>query len=134
MLYYVRDVLERQLQDENDDVVGIMQALGYVDIYTGNYEEAYAIYNELIDTYKQKDANTLFLASVASIGAKHNANAIALLELAKLTDPNNFESRLALGLLYMEVKNIQATVIQFSKIGDSNFISKYFTFKILAGK
>ena len=134
MLYYVRDVLERQLQDENDDVVGIMQALGYVDIYTGNYEEAYAIYNELIDTYKQKDTNTLFLASVASIGAKHNANAIALLELAKLTDPNNFESRLALGLLYMEVKNIQATVIQFSKIGDSNFISKYFTFKILAGK
>ena len=134
MLYYVRDILERQLQDENDDVVGIMQALGYVDIYTGNYEEAYAIYNELIDTYKQKDTNTLFLAAVASIGAKHNANAIALLELAKLTDPNNFESRLALGLLYMEVKNIEAAGIQFTKIGDSNFISKYFTFKILTGK
>ena len=134
MLYYVRDILERQLQDENDDVVGIMQALGCIDIYTGNYEEAYAIYNELIDTYKQKDTNTLFLAAVASIGAKHNANAIALLELAKLTDPNNFESRLALGLLYMEVKNIEAARIQFEKIGDSNFISKYFTFKILAGK
>ncbi len=134
MLYYVRDILERQLQNENDDVVGIMQALGYVDIYTGNYEEAYAIYNELIDTYKQKDTNTLFLAAVASIGAKHNANAIALLELAKLTDPNNFESRLALGLLYMEVKNIEAARIQLTKIGDSNFISKYFTFKILAGK
>ncbi len=130
MLYYVRDVLEQQLQEENDDVVGIMQALGYVDIYTGNYEEAYAIYNELIDTYKQKDTNTLFLASVASIGANHDANAIALLELAKLTDPNNFESRLALGLLYMEVKNIKAALIQFSKIGDSNFISKYFTFFI----
>ena len=134
MLYYVRDILERQLQNENDDVTGIMQALGYVDIYTGNYEEAYAIYNELIDTYKQKDTNTLFLAAVASIGAKHNANAIALLELAKLTDPNNFESRLALGLLYMEVKNIEAAGIQFAKIGDSNFISKYFTFKILTGK
>ncbi len=134
MLYYVRDILERQLQNENDDVVGIMQALGYVDIYTGNYEEAYAIYNEIIDTYKQKDTNTLFLAAVASIGAKHNANAIALLELAKLTDPNNFESRLALGLLYMEVKNIEAAGIQFTKIGDSNFISKYFTFKILTGK
>jgi len=123
-------VLEQQLQEENDDVVGIMQALGYVDIYTGNYEEAYAIYNELIDTYKQKDTNTLFLASVASIGANHDANAIALLELAKLTDPNNFESRLALGLLYMEVKNVEAALIQFSKIGDSNFISKYFTFFI----
>lgn len=130
MLYYVRDILERQLQDENDDVVGIMQALGYVDIFTGNYEEAYALYNELIDTYKQKDTNTLFLASVASIGADHDANAIALLELAKLTDPNNFESRLALGLLYMEVKNIAAAGIQFAKIGDSNFISKYFTFSI----
>ena len=132
MLYYVRDILEKQLQDENDDVIGIMQALGYVDIFTGNYEEAYAIYNELIDTYKQKDTNTLFLAAVASIGARHDANAIALLELAKLTDPNNFESRLALALLYMEVKNIQATLIQFSKIGNSNFISKYFTFKILS--
>ncbi len=131
MLYYVRDILERQLQDENDDVVGIMQALGYVDIYTGNFEEAYAIYNELIDTYKQKDTATLFLASVASIGAKHSANAIALLELAKLTDPNNFESRLALGLLYMQVKNLEATNIQFSKIGDRNFISNFFTFKIV---
>jgi cytochrome c-type biogenesis protein CcmH/NrfG len=70
------------------------------------------------------------LASVASIGANHDANAIALLELAKLTDPNNFESRLALGLLYMEVKNVEAALIQFSKIGDSNFISKYFTFFI----
>ncbi len=131
MLYYVRDILEKQLQNENDDVIGIMQALGYIDIFTGNYEEAYAIYNELIDTYKQKDTNTLFLAAVASIGARHDANAIALLELSKLTDPNNFESRFALALLYMEVKNIQATLIQFSKIGNSNFTSKYFTFKIL---
>ena len=130
MLYYIRDILEQQLQNEDDDVVGIMQALGYIDIYTANYEEAYAIYNELIDTYKQNDTNTLFLAAVASIGAKHNANAIALLELAKLTDPNNFESRLALGLLYMEVKNLEGAKIQFAKIGDSNFISKYFTFKI----
>lgn len=130
MLYYVRDILERQLQDESDDVVGIMKALGYVDIFTGNYEEAYAVFNELIDTYKQNDTNTLFLGAVASIGAGHNANAIALLELAKLTDPNNFESRLALGLLYMETKNPVAAAIQFNKIGDSGFTSDYFTFEI----
>ncbi len=131
MLYYVRDILEKQLENESDDVVGIMQALGFVDIYTKNYEEAYAIYNELIDNYKQKDTNTLFLASVASIGAKHDANAIALLELSKLTDPNNFESRFALGLLYLEAKNPVAAIIQFNKIGDSNFVSKYFSFQII---
>ncbi len=131
MMYYVRDILEKQLQDENSDVVGVMQALAFVDIYTKNYEEAYAIYNELIDNYKQKDTNTLFLASVASIAAGHDANAIALLELSKLTDPNNFESRFALGLLYLEVKNPIAAQIQFDKIGNSNFKSKYFSFKIV---
>jgi len=130
MLYYAREILEKQLEDENDDVVGVMQSLGYIDLYTKNYEEAYAIYNELIDTYKLKNTRTLFLASVASIGAGHDANAIALLELAKLTDPNNFESRFALGILYLEIKNYTAAMIQFNKIGDSNFISKYFDFKI----
>ena len=131
MLYYVREILEKQLENERDDVVGVMQALAYVDIYTKNFEESYAIYNELIDTYKIKDSNTLLLASIAAIGAKHDENAIALLELAKLTDPNNFESRLALGILYLEVKNPAAAMIQFKKIGDSGFVSKYFTFKIL---
>ncbi len=131
MLYYVREILEKQLENENDDVTGVMQALAYVDIYTKNYEESYAIYNELIDVYKIDDSNTLFLASIAAIGAGHDANAIALLELAKLTDPNNFESRLALGILYLEVKNPNAAMIQFNKIGDSSFISKYFTFQIV---
>ncbi len=131
MLYYIRDILEKQLEDENTDVTGIMQALAYVDIYTKNYEESYAIYNELIDTYKIEDSNTLFLASVAAIGAGHDANAIALLELAKLTDPNNFESRFALGILYLEVKNPEAAIIQFDKIGNSGFISRYFTFRLV---
>ncbi len=130
MLYYARELLEKQLEDGNDDVVGVMQSLGYIDLYTKNYEEAYAVYNELIDTYKLKNTRTLFLASVASIGAGHDANAIALLELAKLTDPNNFESRFALGILYLEIKNYTAAMIQFNKIGNSDFISKYFDFKI----
>ncbi len=131
MLYYIREILEKQLENEKDDVVDVMQALAYVDIYTKNYEESYAIYNELIDVYKIDDSNTLFLASIAAIGAGHDANAIALLELAKLTDSNNFESRLALGILYLEVKNPNAAIIQFNKIGDNSFVSKYFTFRIV---
>jgi hypothetical protein len=70
------------------------------------------------------------LGGVASIGANHHANSIALLELAKLKNPNNMESRYALGLLYLEFKNNQGAGIQFQNIGNSGFISQYFDFKI----
>jgi len=59
---------------------------------------------------------SFFLAGIAAIGSKHSANAVALFELAKLEDPNNFESRYALGLLYLEQGNIRAASIQFGKI------------------
>ena len=123
---------KKRLEIENEDVIGIMHSLAYIDIFTKNFEEAYVIYNQLIDEYKQDDTNTLFLASVASIGANHPENAIALFELSKLTDPSNFESRYALGLLYQEVKNLKAAAIQYGKIGDIGFQSNFFTFKIVS--
>lgn len=131
LLYRARDMLKKQLENEKEDTIGIMHSLAYVDIFTKNFEEAYTIYNQLIDEHGQDDSSTIFLAAVASIAANHPENAIALLELAKLTDPANFESRYALGLLYQEVKNMEAAMMQYTKIGNSGFQSDYFTFKIV---
>jgi flagellar basal body-associated protein FliL len=130
MLYYVRDDLRRKLPLEKNDARGIMQALAYISIYTKDYEQSYTLYNQLIDAYKVEDSRTLFLAAVASIGAQHKENAIALLELAKLTDKTNLESRYALGLLYQELENYEGAAIQYTTIGDGGFKSRYFSFRV----
>lgn len=131
LLYHQRMQLKNRIQYENKDVIGLMQALAYVDIYTNDFEESYTLYNSLIDEHKQQDTNTLFLGAVASIGANHPENAIALLELAKLTDTNNLESRYGLGLLYQEIKNFEGASIQYGVMGNNDFKSKYFDFKIV---
>ena len=110
--------------------IAFRETKALAEIYTQHFEDAYQTYNTLIDNCKQSDTHTLFLASVAAIGAHHPANAIALLELAKLEDSSNMESRYALGLLYQETKNFDGAVIQYKKIGDSGFHSRYFTFFI----
>jgi len=102
----------------------------FTAIYTQQFEKAYKLYNDLIDNCGQSDSHTLFLAAVAAIGSGHHANAIALLELSKLTDTSNMESRYALGLLYQEAKNFDGAAIQYRKIGNSGFRSSYFTFYI----
>lgn len=130
LLYKERDTLKKELEIEQNDVIGIMQALAYLDIYTNNFEEAYALYNSLIDEHDQQDTNTIFLGAVASIGANHPENAIALLELSKLIDPNNLESRYGLGLLYQQTKNYNGAATQYENIGNNGFISKYFSFEI----
>ncbi|WP_331775650.1 tetratricopeptide repeat protein [Sulfurospirillum sp. 1612] len=130
LLFYERDALKAKIPLETYDRQALIYTLAYLDIFTHNFEESYVLYNKLIDDYNQKDSKTIFLAAVAAIGAGHTANAIALLELSKLIDPENFESRYALGLLYQEVNNFAGASIQYIKIGDSGFTSKYFSFKI----
>ncbi|MFK5881550.1 MAG: hypothetical protein QM482_05000 [Sulfurospirillum sp.] len=131
LLFHQRDKIKKRLPLERDDAMSLTYTLAYLDIFTHNFEESYVLYNKLIDDYKQKDSKTIFLASVASIGAKHTENAIALLELSKLIDPTNMESRYALGLLYQEVKNFKGASIQYARIGNSDFKSKFFSFKIV---
>jgi hypothetical protein len=46
-----------------------------------------------------------------------------------MKNPEFAESRYALGLLYMEIKNNKGATIQFGRIPD-NFTSNYFTFDI----
>ena len=117
-----------QSKDQND--INVMQTLAYAHIYLKEFDEAYKIYNTLIDKRDVQDSNTLFLGAISAIGSKHNANAIALLELAKLTNSENFESRYALGLLYHEQKNLEAAAIQYAKIGDIGFKSRFFDFQL----
>ncbi len=132
----IAGVVHKLLDKLRDDAhkygkyIAFRQTKALAQIYNRDFEDAYRTYNALIDSCKQNDTHTLFLASVAAIGAGHPANAIALLELSKLTDTSNLESRYALGLLYQEAKNFNGAAIQYSRIGDIGFASHYFTFFI----
>ncbi len=129
-LNYVKKKLNDRLLSESKDPRGIMQSLALTNIYLKDFEEAFTLYNSLIDDFSEKDTNTLFLAAMAAIGAGHHENAIALLELSRLSDASNFESRYALGLLYQEAKNFKAASMQYSAIGNRGFKSEYFDFEI----
>lgn len=124
-----REHIKAQLANAPENP-GYMQTLAYVDIFTGNFDEAYHLYNTVIDKFKIDDAITLFLASVAATGAKKEANAIALLELSKLANSGASEPRAALGYLYQSQKNIEAAIIQYSKIGNSAEKNEFYDFEI----
>jgi tetratricopeptide (TPR) repeat protein len=130
LLHQKRNSVRKKMEEERIDIPSIMQTLAYLEIYSNNFEEAFVLYNKLIDDFHKKDTYTIFLASVAAIGAGHSENAIALLELSKLTDPSNVESKYALGLLYQEVGNYEAAGAQYRSIGNIGFISQYFTFNL----
>ncbi|NPA29683.1 MAG: tetratricopeptide repeat protein [Epsilonproteobacteria bacterium] len=133
-LYPLKKRLEQKLIAENEEPEGIIEALALVNIYLRQFEEAYTLLNQLVDKYNRQDSRTLFLTAVAAIAADHHATAAALLELAKLTDPNNLESRYALGLLYLEQENLEAAAIQFNKIPDGTFHSRFFDFDVTGYK
>lgn len=129
----ITPVAKRQLSTyakTQKPTIPLLQSLAFTSIYNQDFDEAYALYNDLIDNYDQKDSHTLFLASIAALGSNHHANAVALLELSKLTDDSNFESRYALGLLYHEAQNLEGASIQYKKVGNSNFHSNYFSFSL----
>jgi len=129
-LYFLREQLKEVLESTTQRTEELTSSLALASLYDGFYEEAYTLYNNLIDNLKVRDSHTLFLGAVASTAANHHANAIALLELSKLKNPSFLESRYALGLLYLEVKNNKGAVIQLSKISKDSFNSEYFNFSI----
>ncbi|WP_321778974.1 hypothetical protein [Sulfurimonas sp.] len=129
-LYFLRKQLRDVLESTDTQTHEIANALALASLYDKAYEESYTLFNHLIDDLKVRDAYTIFLGAVASTAASHHANAIALLELAKMKDNTFVESRYALGLLYLEVKNNEGAAIQFARVGDSGFNSSYFDFKI----
>lgn len=110
--------------------VGLSRVLAYMNIYAGLFEEAYGLYDILINDYKIKDSRIYFLAAVAAVGAGNPNAAIALLELSKLEDASNQESTLALALLYHEVQNYEPALFQYGRLTDK-FQSEFFTFELV---
>ncbi|MCD8212631.1 MAG: tetratricopeptide repeat protein [Campylobacter sp.] len=124
-----RDKLREQLKIAPANA-NIVQTLAYVEIFSNDFDEAFKLYNRTIDEFKIQDAGTLFLASVAATGANKPQNAIALLELTKLTDPSAIENRVALGYLYQQIDNIEAAMIQYNKIGNVEYQNEFYDFMI----
>lgn len=129
-LYFLRKQLKEVLETTSENTHEIQSALALASLYDKKYEESYTLYNHLIDEMKVRDAYTLFLGAVASTAAGHHENAIALLELSKMKDGSFSESRYALALLYIEIKNNKGASIELSRIHDDSFISKFFDFEI----
>lgn len=130
MLTPMIEKLELKRQTTTENRANLTSALAQAYFYNQDFEKSYTLYNESVDVYDLKDERTLFMAASASIGAEHYQNAIALLELSKMTNPNYLENRYALGLLYMQIQNNPAAIIQFSKMGNSGFKSNMFEFQI----
>ncbi|WP_107788966.1 tetratricopeptide repeat protein [Campylobacter concisus] len=124
-----RDKLRAELKNAPKNI-NLIQTLAYIDIFTNDFEESYKLYNQAIDEFKVNDASTLFLASVAATGTGKVSNAIALLELTKLNDASAIENRIALGLMYQQIDNIKAALIQYSKIGNVEYESEFYDFEI----
>lgn len=133
-LYFLREQVKKVLESTTERTHEITSTLALASLYDGAFEESYTLYNSLIDDLKVRDPQTIFLGAVASTAAEHHANAIALLELSKMKNPDLIESRYALGLLYLESKNNKGATIQFSKINKNNFNSEYFNFDIDSDK
>ena len=129
-LYFLRMQLKSVLETTTKEPEDLTAALALASLYDGAFEEAYTLYNSLIDDFRIRDPHTLFLGAVASTAAGHTANAVALLELAKMKDKNSNESRYALGILYLELQNNKGAVTQLSRIKKNNFYSEYFNFDI----
>ncbi len=129
-LYFLRQQLQNMLSTTSQNKQEIVSGLALASLYDKKFEESYTLYNMLIDDLKVRDAHTLFLGAVASTAAGHHANAIALLELAKIKNSDSYESRFALALLYLESKNNKGATIQLSRITQDGFQSQFFDFEI----
>lgn len=129
-LAYAIGHLEERLINEENSLIGTMQALGLSYIYNQEFEKGFSVYNTLIDSLGEKDARTKFLGAVAAIGAGHYNNAVALLQISKLESIATLESRYALALLYQQTGNLRSAITLFQSIADKGFTSEFFDFSI----
>ena len=126
----IQEELEAKLVVETQTSNGILQALALSNIYSNDFEKAFAICNSLLDDLGESDSQTRFLAAIAAMGANRHENAVALLQLAKIESATNFEAKYALGLLYQEGKNMKAAIQHYDKISHTGFESEFFDFEI----
>ncbi|AQW80471.1 paralysed flagella protein B [Campylobacter pinnipediorum subsp. pinnipediorum] len=130
LLFYERDKIIQKLKNAPSNV-NLLQTLAYMQLFTNEFDKSFEIYNILIDNFKVEDPSTLFLASVAATGANKSANAIALLELTRISDPDAIENRIALGFLYQEIDNIKAAMLQYSRVGNTDHKNEFYDFSII---
>ncbi len=124
-----REKIKQVLAVSESSELGLITMLAYMNLYAGLFEEAYGLYDILINDYKIKDSRIYFLAAVSAVGANNPNTAIALLELAKVEDPFNQEATLALALLYHEVQNYEPALFQYGRVRN-HFQSEFFTFDL----
>ena len=126
----IQEELEARLIVETRTSNGILQALALSNIYSNDFEKAFALYNSLLDDLHEDDSQTRFYAAISAMGADRHENAVALLQLVKVESATNFEARYALGLLYQEAKNMKAATQHYDKLANSKFESEFFDFEI----
>ncbi|WP_158654554.1 tetratricopeptide repeat protein [Helicobacter pametensis] len=133
-LSFVITHLQDKLVTDEESPIGTMQALGMAYIYNQEFEKAFVVYNDLIDSLQQQDVGTKFMGAVAAIGAGHFSNAVALLQISKIDSTATLESRYALALLYQQEKNLKSAISLLRTISNKNFVSEFFDFEIDSGE
>ena len=122
----LQEKLTASLKDSN----GILQALALVNIYQHKFDQAYSIYDTLVNTLGENDTRTQFLAAVALIGTGNYDNAALMLQLSKMSAETSFETKYVLGMLYQQEGNLKAAASHYSMIARKPFQSIFFDFEI----
>ncbi|MDU7692762.1 MAG: tetratricopeptide repeat protein [Helicobacter sp.] len=122
--------VKTKLTASNKNIAGILQVLALINIYQHKFEEAYAIYDVLINTLKVTDSQTQFLSALASIGSGNYDHAALLLQLSKMEGDSSFETRLILGMLYQQNGNLKAASSHYKSLIGKNFGESFFDFII----
>lgn len=130
MLPRVEEKLTAQLGMEKEDKVAIALTLARTEIYLKHFKQADSIYRQLIQNKSINDAENYFLAAVATLGCGNSSDAIGFLNLSKMIDPKQSETRYALALLYLEAGNTGVSIKSLENIENSSFRSKYFDFML----
>lgn len=124
------EVLKEKLTSSLKRPNGILQTLALINLYQHKFEQAYSIYDTLINNLGEQDSRTQFLGSVALIGTGNYDNAALLLQLSKMDSETNFETKYVLGMLYQQSGNFRAAASHYAMIAGKPFISNFFNFEI----
>ncbi|WP_104697053.1 MULTISPECIES: tetratricopeptide repeat protein [unclassified Helicobacter] len=109
---------------------GALQTLALINLYQHKFEQAYSIYDTLINNLGEQDSKTQFLGSVALIGTGNYDNATLLLQLSKMDSEASFETKYVLGMLYQQAGNFKAAASHYAMIAGKPFNSNFFDFEI----
>ncbi|WP_104707171.1 tetratricopeptide repeat protein [Helicobacter suis] len=118
----------------DEDRMDLLRMLGLMSLFQKKYEKAVSIYNFLLDKAGDHEMEVYELASLSYIALKRFDSAALVLELAKNIDPQNYDVRFGLGLLYQRLGDLESALTNFNLIKSYNFHSIYYQFQIKAPK